>query len=81
MAAVKRLPVHHHGANYFFVVPKFGIIEFMFNHLKIEFRLSRCYGARPVLHISLLVMSRLSKTEFAIFVSLMWSLLPRDQIF
>ena len=34
-------------------------------------------GAWPVLHISLLVMNRLNKTEFAIFISLMWSLLPK----
>ena len=31
-----------------------------------------------VLHISLLVMNRLNKTEFAVFSSLMQSLLPRD---
>ena len=31
-----------------------------------------------MLHTSLLVMNRLNKTEFAIFISLMWSLLPRD---
>ena len=36
-------------------------------------------GTRPVLHIfNLLVMNRLNKTEFAIFISLMWSLLSRD---
>ena len=34
--------------------------------------------ALPVLHISLLVMNKLNKTEFAIFVSLMSSLLPKD---
>ena len=47
------------------------------SHIKIEFRLNRCYGALPVMHISLLVMNRLSKTEFAIFISSLWSLLPR----
>ena len=35
-------------------------------------------GAWPVLHTSLLVMNRLNKTEFAICISLMWSLLPKD---
>ena len=33
-----------------------------------------------MLHTSLLVMNRLNKTEFAIFISLMWSLLPRNLI-
>ena len=31
-----------------------------------------------MLHISLLIMNRLSKTEFAIFISLMWTLLSKD---
>ena len=32
----------------------------------------------PVLYILLLLMSRLNKTELAIFISLIWSLLPKD---
>ena len=31
-----------------------------------------------MLHTPLLVMNRLNKTEFAIFISLTWSLLPKD---
>ena len=31
-----------------------------------------------MLHISLLVLTRLNKTDFAIFITLMWSLLPKD---
>ena len=31
-----------------------------------------------MLHSSLLVMNRQNKTEYAIFISLMWSLLPKD---
>ena len=54
------------------------IIEFICSHSKIEFCLSQCKGAWPVLHTSLLVMNRLNKREFAIFISLMWSLLSRD---
>ena len=37
-------------------------------------------GACPVLHIPLLVMNSLNKTEFAISISLMLSLLPKDLI-
>ena len=36
VAAVKRLPVHYHSAEYNFW--SFGIIELIFSHLKIEFR-------------------------------------------
>ena len=63
VAAVKRLPVHHHSAFW-----SIWITEFIFSYLKIEFRLSRCLGAWSVLHTSLLVMNRLNKTEFAIFI-------------
>ena len=35
-------------------------------------------GAWLVLHISLLVMNSFSKTEFVIFISLIFSLLPKD---
>ena len=70
----KRLPVHHHSADYIFW--SFGIIEFIFSHLKIEFRLSWCLGAWAVLNISLLVMNRINKTEFAIFISLILPLPP-----
>ena len=38
-------------------------------------------GLWPVLHTSLLVMSRVNKTEFAIFIALMWYLLPSDLIY
>ena len=49
-----------------------------FSHLKIEVHFNLCYGACPVLHIPLLVMNRLNKTEFAIFIPLKWSLLSKD---
>ena len=42
VAAVKRLPVHHDSADYIFW--SFGIIEFNFRNLKIDFRLSRGVG-------------------------------------
>ena len=32
----------------------------------------------PVLYILLLLMSRLNKSELAIFISLIWPLLPKD---
>ena len=35
-------------------------------------------GAWPVFPSSYLLMNRLNKIEFAIFISLMWSLLPQD---
>ena len=38
--------------------------------LRIEYRLSRCYGAWEMLHFSL--MNRLTETESAIFISLFW---------
>ena len=76
VAAVKRLPIHYRSADYIFW--SFGIIEFIFRYFKIEFHLDRCYGAWPALYTSLLVMNRPNKTKFAIFISLMWSLLPRD---
>ena len=34
-------------------------------------------GAWSVLHASLLIMNNLNKTEFTIFISLMWSLLSK----
>ena len=55
-----------------------SFLAFILKNKKIEIRLSRCLGAWPVLHTSLLVMGRLNKTEFAIFISLMKSLIPRD---
>ena len=41
VAAVKRRPVYHYSAD----VWSFGIIEFIFNYLKIGFHFSRCMGA------------------------------------
>ena len=46
--------------------------------LKIEFHLGRYKEAWPVLHISLLVMNRLNKTESGIFISLAYSLLSKN---
>ena len=46
--------------------------------MKIEFCFRRCKGTWPVLHISVLVINRLNTTESAIFISLMYSLLPKD---
>ena len=40
--------------------------------------LSRCYRAWSVLYILLVVMNRLSKTEYVVFISLVYSLLPKD---
>ena len=42
MAAVKRLPVHHHCADFIFL--SFGIIEFIFSHLKIRVPLKPVLG-------------------------------------
>ena len=50
VAAVKRLPVHHHSEDT--IAWSFGIIKFNFSHLKIEFRLM--YPDTPVLCIYLL---------------------------
>ena len=74
MAAEKRLPVHHHSADYIFW--SICITEFIFSYLKIEFRLSRCLGTWPVLHTSLLVMNRLNTTEFAILLFFFFSCGP-----
>ena len=38
-------------------------------------------GCVADLNIQLLVMNGLNKTEFFIFISLMWSLLPKDQTY
>ena len=35
-------------------------------------------GALPVLHMSVLIMNRLSTTETALFICLVYSLLPKD---
>ena len=70
VAAVKRLSVHHHSGDYNF--RSFGIIECFYsfgNSAKASARGGG--GAWSVLHISLLVMNRLNKTEFAIEISLM----------
>ena len=55
------LCLHHHSADYINFSVLFGITEFNFSRLRIEFHLRRCLGAWPVLHISLLVMNRLNK--------------------
>ena len=81
MTAVKCLSVHHFSADYIFC--PVGLFS-SFSYLKLEFRFSRCYGHCRcctfyfVLHILFLVMNRLNKTEVAIFISLMWTLLPWD---
>ena len=41
------------------------MIECILSHLNIEFRLSRCKGVWPVLHILILVMNCVSQTDFA----------------
>ena len=40
---------------------------------------ARCKGTWLVLHIPLLVMNRLKYTESAVFISLAYSLFPKDQ--
>ena len=58
VAVVKRLPVHHHSADYIFW--SFGIVGFILSYFENKVLLKPVLGAwRPVLHISLLVMNRL----------------------
>ena len=49
--------------------------------LEKEFCLSRPFGARPVLQIPLLVMNRADGAESAIFISLVYSLIPKNLFF
>ena len=72
VAAVKRLPVHHHSAGYIFWL--FGIIGLILS----PFEKSSARGRRQCFTITLLHTNSLSKTESAVFVSLMRSLLPKD---
>ena len=74
VAAVKHLPVHHYSTDN--ILRSFGIIEFMSFENRVPLR--PVLGAWPVLNFSLLTMNRLSKTEFAVFISLTRSLLPKD---
>ena len=57
-----------HIADYIFW--SFGIVEFVFSYLKIKSNAhaGAFLGTWLVLHISLLVMNRLNKTDFASFI-------------
>ena len=67
MAAVEHLPVHHHSADYIFpdLLGSLGSAE-------------AAEGDCQCCTFILLHIKRLNKTEFAISVSLMCSLLPKD---
>ena len=73
VAAVKRLPVHNHRADYiFWSFGTNGLIPCEFENrvplkLVLEAVCGQCYA------ITLLHMNRLNQTEYAIFVSLMCS--------
>ena len=41
---VSSLPVHHYSADYMYIFWPFGIIEFIFSHLKLEFRFGGVAG-------------------------------------
>ena len=77
LLTVKSLPVHHYKTDYIFWT--FGIIEFIFSHLKIEFRLIKPVlgGVVGVAHL-ITGHEQTNTTESAIFIALMWSLLPKD---
>ena len=83
MAAVKPLPVHHLNADYI-MFWSFRIIEFIFGITEYIFILENRIPLRPVLGgvsgVALFITGheQTQKTEFAIFISLMWSLLPED---
>ena len=58
----------------------FGIMKLSSVCSKIEYCLSRCWGALTVLHLSLLSMNGLNKTQTAIFTFLLHLLVPGDHI-
>ena len=66
----------YHSADYIFW--SFGITEFILSSLENKVLLKPVLGVWPVLHISLPVMNRLNTTESAIFISFVYSLLPKD---
>ena len=68
----KRFLVYHQTASY--MSWSFGFTEFSLSSFEIEFHISRCLGAWPVLLISLLVMNRFNLTESTFFIPLMYSL-------
>ena len=77
MAAVKRLLVHNHNADYIFW--SFGIIKRILSQFENKVPLKPVLGERgQCCTITLLHLNRLVKTESAIFVSFMCSLLPDD---
>ena len=63
VAPVKRLSVHHHSVDCIFW--SFGMIELIVNHFENRVPLKPVLGAWLLLYISLLVMNRLSKSEFS----------------
>ena len=70
-------PVHHHSANYIFW--SFEIIGLILSYFENRVPLKPVLGAWAVLQYYIyLHMNRLNKTETAIFISLMCSLLPED---
>ena len=68
VAAVKHLPVHNHSADYIFMIllDHWGYILSFENRVPLK----PVLGAWLLMQISLPVMNRLNKTEFAIFISL-----------
>ena len=68
--------VHHHSVDYIFW--SFGIIVFIRNHFENRVLLKPVSGAWSVLHISVLVINRLSTTEYTIFIYLVHSLLSKN---
>ena len=75
MAAVERLLVHHHSAEYIF--GSFRTIEFIVSQSENIAPLKAVLAGVAGVHISLLVMNRLNRIEFAIFISLMHFLFPK----
>ena len=76
VAAVERLPVHNHSADYIFSHFLIGLILSQF---KRKSPLKPVLGGRgQYCTITLLHMNRLNDTEFAIFLSMTFSLLPKD---
>ena len=79
VAAVKRLPMHHHSADYIFsgLLVLFGI-GLILSQFENRVLLVGSKGRGQCCTITLLHMNRLNKTESAIFVFLMYFLLPKD---
>ena len=79
MVAIKHLPVHHQSVDYIFW--SFGITDYILSYPENRVLLNPVLGVVAVLHISLLVMNRLSYIKSTIFISLVYLLLSKDLIF